>query len=150
MSHDNQAHEGGQRPSCRGGAGGVFVQAYMANGHNATQAAIAAGYSARTAYSQGQRLLKHVETRRQLAEAARALAKKVELDTDRTLREVARIAYSDPRRLFREDGTLIPMHELPEDVSAAVASCDAEGGRFKIKLAQGRSTEPRHEARWPV
>jgi Terminase small subunit len=36
---------------------GVFVQAYMANGHNATQAAITAGFSAKTAYSQGQRLL---------------------------------------------------------------------------------------------
>ena len=112
----------------------VFVHAYMSNGQNATQAAIFAGYSEKTAYSQGQRLLKNVETRRQLAEAARAVAERVELDADRTMREIARIAYSDPRRLFREDGTLIPMHELPEDVSAAVASYEAEGRSFKIKF----------------
>ncbi len=37
-----------------------FVQEYMID-LNATQAAIRAGYSKHTAYSQGQRLLKHVE-----------------------------------------------------------------------------------------
>lgn len=43
----------------------AFVQAYCTPGkgyNNATQAAIIAGYSAKTAYSIGQRLLKHVET----------------------------------------------------------------------------------------
>lgn len=37
-----------------------FVEAYLAN-PNATAAALSAGYSKKTAYSQGQRLLKHVE-----------------------------------------------------------------------------------------
>jgi len=37
-----------------------FVQEYLVD-LSATQAAIRAGYSAKTAYSQGQRLLKHVE-----------------------------------------------------------------------------------------
>lgn len=39
----------------------VFVTSYLANGFNATQAAISAGYSAKTAYSQGERLLKNVD-----------------------------------------------------------------------------------------
>lgn len=39
----------------------AFVDAYLANGFNATQAAKEAGYSERTAYSSGQRLLKNVE-----------------------------------------------------------------------------------------
>jgi hypothetical protein len=51
----------------------VFVQAYIANGHNATQAAITAGYSTKTAYSQGQRLLKHVEISGQLADVAQKI-----------------------------------------------------------------------------
>jgi phage terminase small subunit len=38
-----------------------FVNAYIENGFNATQAAISAGYSQSTAYSQGSRLLKNVE-----------------------------------------------------------------------------------------
>jgi phage terminase small subunit len=39
----------------------VFVDSYIINGFNATQAAITAGYSEATAYSQGSRLLKNVE-----------------------------------------------------------------------------------------
>ncbi|MDY7025909.1 MAG: terminase small subunit [Pseudomonadota bacterium] len=44
----------------------IFVKEYLANGWNATQAAIKAGYSEKTAYSQGQRLLKHVEIKKEL------------------------------------------------------------------------------------
>lgn len=39
----------------------LFVESYASNGFNATKAAIAAGYSEATAYSQGSRLLKDVE-----------------------------------------------------------------------------------------
>jgi hypothetical protein len=39
----------------------VFVTEYIKNGNNATHAAIAAGYSEKTASSQGSRLLKSVE-----------------------------------------------------------------------------------------
>ena len=41
----------------------AFCDAYIANGMNATQAAVEAGYSERTAYSQGNRLLKNDEVR---------------------------------------------------------------------------------------
>ena len=41
----------------------AFVRAYMANGNNATQAAIAAGYSVETAGTQGWRLLKDERVR---------------------------------------------------------------------------------------
>ena len=39
----------------------IFVTEYLKNGNNATQAAISAGYSEKTASSQGSRLLKSVE-----------------------------------------------------------------------------------------
>lgn len=42
---------------------GLFVSEYIKD-MNATQAAIRAGYSQKTAYSQGQRLLKNVEIKR--------------------------------------------------------------------------------------
>lgn len=44
----------------------AFVNAYIINGFNATQAAIAAGYSIDTAYSQGSRLLKNVEVNQEI------------------------------------------------------------------------------------
>lgn len=42
------------------------------------------------------------------------------IDPDRVLREAARIAYFDPRRLFTPEGQLLPVSEWPEDVAAAV------------------------------
>ena len=41
----------------------IFVTSYLANGFNAAGAARAAGYSAHTAYSQGERLLRNVEVK---------------------------------------------------------------------------------------
>lgn len=115
---------------------GVFVQAYMANGHNATQAAITAGYSAKTAYSQGQRLLKHVEVSGQLAEMAREAGKAAGLTIERVLEEVRRLSFSDPRKLFRRDGTPIPIAELDENTAAMISAIevDATGRLKRIRL----------------
>lgn len=40
------------------------------------------------------------------------------------IRETARIAFSDIRKLFNEHGGLIPVHELPDNVAAAIASIE--------------------------
>ena len=102
----------------------VFVQTYISNGNNATQAAITAGYSARTAYSQGQRLLKNAEIGRQIANTAQRVAEITGLTAERTIREVARICTFDTRRLYREDGTLKHITEMDDDTRAAIASIE--------------------------
>ena len=102
----------------------AFKAAYLANGHNATQAAITAGYSAKTAASQGQRLLRDVETSRELAEAAREVGDAAGLEAKRELREAGRLSRSDVRRLFRADGTLKDPHEWDDDTAAAIASIE--------------------------
>jgi phage terminase small subunit len=104
----------------------LFVLAYIANGHNGTQAAIAAGFSEKTARSQGQRLLTDVDVQNLLAGHSRDVAAIVGLDTERTLREVARLAYNDPRQFFAADGTLKPIEEWTEDMGAAVASLEVD------------------------
>ncbi|MEK5469328.1 terminase small subunit [Paenibacillus sp. FSL R7-0210] len=53
----------------------IFVTEYIRNGNNATQAAIAAGYSERTASSQGSRLLKSVEVQQFLNKTEQNLNK---------------------------------------------------------------------------
>lgn len=58
----------------------IFVTEYIKNGNNATQAAIAAGYSEKTAYSQGSRLLKSVEVQQYL--------NKTEQNLNRDLRQI--------------------------------------------------------------
>lgn len=53
----------------------IFVTEFIKNGGNATQAAIAAGYSEKTAYSQGSRLLKSVEVQQYLNKTEQNLNK---------------------------------------------------------------------------
>lgn len=56
----------------------AFVREYLID-LNATQAAIRAGYSAETAYSQGQRLLKHVEVASAISKGQAKAAKRAEI-----------------------------------------------------------------------
>lgn len=54
---------------------------------------------------------------------APALAR-AQLSVERTLQEVARLAYFDPRTLYRDDGELKRPDEWDDDTAAAVASLE--------------------------
>lgn len=51
--------------------------------------------------------------------AKRAISK-IEASAEKTLREAARFAFSDIRRLFDEDGNLKAVHELDDDTAGAI------------------------------
>src|SRR5271168_4819186 len=104
----------------------AFVSAYLANRHNATAAAISAGFSAKTARSAGARLLADVNVSRQIAGAAEKAGEIASLSVERTLREVARIGTFDPATVYREDGTIKPIHEMDEGTRAAISSIETE------------------------
>ena len=103
----------------------LFVAEYLKD-RNATQAAIRAGYSADTAYSQGGRLLKHVEVQAQIEQFVSKAEEKAGLTIERTLREVARLAYFDPRKLLNDDGSPKPITELDDDTAACLAGLDIQ------------------------
>lgn len=77
----------------------AFVAEYLID-LNATQAAIRAGYSARTANEQGARLLAHVSVRAAIVDAQAERARRVEIDQDAVLRRWVTIATADPRELI--------------------------------------------------
>lgn len=104
----------------------VFAEAYLTNGGNASEAARAAGYSHKTSHAAGSRLLKDVDVLTIIKQRRKVVIEKIELTTERTLREIARVAYSDPRKLFNADGTLKQIHELDDDAAATIASVDME------------------------
>jgi phage terminase small subunit len=117
----------------------LFREAYLQNGGNGTDAAITAGFSPRSAAQQATRMLKdaklsaEINARKLLS--VRAAEAITDLSIERTVREVARIAYFDPRRLFGPDGKLKAVAELDDDVAAALASIEVdEDGVIKIKL----------------
>lgn len=108
----------------------AFIEAYVQNGGNATQAAITAGYSAKTADRQAWRLLKDVkivaeidERRHQALERAQ---ERTELTIEGVLLGLRRIVHADPRKFYRPDGTLKAIHELDDDAAAAIASIEIE------------------------
>jgi phage terminase small subunit len=101
-----------------------FVDEYLVD-LNATQAAIRAGYSRKTAHSCGPRMLENADVARAVAEAQAARAERVHIKADDVLRELARIAFSDIRAFFNEDGSLKRPHELGADEAAALASLES-------------------------
>jgi phage terminase small subunit len=101
----------------------VFVAEYLID-LNATQAATRAGYSARTAYSIGEENLRKPEIQAAIAAAQQKRAERTEITQDRVLQELARIAFFDLRKLYREDGSLKAMHELDDDAAAVLAGVD--------------------------
>jgi phage terminase small subunit len=101
-----------------------FVLAFIANGGKGGEAAIEAGYSAQgiSPSVTANRLLKNANVRAEIARRSHRIAVRAEITVERTLRENAAIAFFDPRRLYADDGTMLPIKEWPDDVAAAVAS----------------------------
>ena len=69
-----------------------FVAEYLID-LNATQAAIRAGYSERTANEQGARLLAHVSVKEALDKERRKRERRTEITADRVLQELADIGF---------------------------------------------------------
>jgi phage terminase small subunit len=120
-----------------------FVIEYLVD-LNATQAAIRAGYSAKTAGQIGMRLLKNVHIEEAIRKARDKIAAKTEITAERVLAEMARLAFLDIGKAFNADGSLKPLHEMDEDTRRAVAGLEitamhAEGVQIgtlsKLKLA---------------
>lgn len=100
-----------------------FVREYLID-LNATQAAIRAGYSKRTANEQGARLLVNASVAEAIREAMSKRAKRTEITADRVLREYARLGFFDPRKLFHDNGQPKEISELDDDTAAALAGLD--------------------------
>jgi phage terminase small subunit len=77
-----------------------FVQEYLVD-LNATQAAIRAGYSKKTAGQIGEEILKIPEVAAAVAEGQAKIATKLEITQERIAAELAKIGFSDIRKAIR-------------------------------------------------
>lgn len=62
---------------------------------NLTQAAIRAGYSEKTAYSAGQRLLKNVEVQKYIQERLKSRQERTEITQDMIIGELHKLGFAD-------------------------------------------------------
>lgn len=116
-----------------------FVQEYLID-LNATQAAIRAGYSAKTANEQGSRLLTNVSVRTRIDERMAEISKRTGVNQERIVRELARIAFVNPTELVNmDDATILPDASI--DDTAAIAS-------VKVKEVSGDFESVEREIRF--
>lgn len=101
----------------------AFVAEYLVD-KNATQAAIRAGYSKHSAKQQGTRLLSYASVRAAIDQALAEQRSRTLVTADAVVRELAKLAFIDPRKFFAEDGSLLPVTELDDDAAAALAGMD--------------------------
>ena len=100
-----------------------FVAEYLKD-FNATQAAIRAGFSAKTAAQQASRLLTNVKVQEAVAAAQAKHVASDELTAARVLEEYRRLSFCDLRSFFDADGNLTPVTELTADQGSALAGLE--------------------------
>lgn len=119
-----------------------FCQEYVVD-FNATQAAIRAGYSKKTAKSIGQENLTKPDLREFVAELQKALQKATGIDAQRVINEYVKVGFSNIKAFLEEGNSIRDISQLPDDVAAAVESIqsdirhdggDSEGYTEKVKL----------------
>jgi len=102
-----------------------FCEEYLID-LNATQSAIRAGYSKKTADRIGTELLGKTCVSSYLSELIKAQQERTEVTADMVIKELAKTAFSDIRKLYRADGSLLSIQELDIDTAASISS-------FKLK-----------------
>ena len=111
-----------------------FVDEYLID-LNATQAAIRAGYSPRTANRIGAENLSKLDIQKEIETRQKEREQRTEITQDRVLRELANIGFAKATDYAEIEGSMVtikPTAEMsPEQVSAIAG---IEQGNFGIKL----------------
>src|SRR5262245_37073092 len=98
-----------------------FVAEYLVD-LNATQAAIRAGYSRRSAEQQAYENLRKPEIAQAITAGKAQQLETANLSAARVLEELRRLAFTDFRTFFDADGNLKPVEDLDDDQAACLAS----------------------------
>lgn len=105
-----------------------FVSEYLID-LNATQAAIRAGYSAKTAQQQGSRLLLNVVVQEELSRQQSKVAERLEITKERIVDELAKIGFSnmlDYMRAGPDGDPYLDFSGLTRDQAAALSEVTVE------------------------
>ena len=106
----------------------AFVAQYLLD-LNATQAAIRAGYSEKTATEQGSRLLTNVKVQEAIAKGQNKTAAKLEITKERIVEELAKIGFSnmlDYMRAGTDGDPYLDFSNLTREQAAALAEVTVE------------------------
>lgn len=119
----------------------LFVKHY-AKTRNGTKAAKAAGYSKRSASTTASELLTYPKVSEGINRELERRTVKFDLSADEVLEEIRALAFVNLRGAFAEDGSLLPLQEMPENVSKALQSVETDelfAGRGVSRVKIGRT-----------
>ncbi len=104
----------------------IFVDQYVID-RNATRAYFKAYPNVkktRTAEQAGSRLMRNVKVDAAIKEALAEQQERTKITADKVLKEMGRLAFSDVRKLFDEDGNFKSLQDLDDDTAKAVSSVE--------------------------
>jgi phage terminase small subunit len=102
-----------------------FVSNYLID-KNATQAAIRAGYSKRSAEAIGDQLLGKTIVVEAINKALQKQQERVLITADEVILELKRVAMLDIKEAFDENGNLKNLEDMPEDTRRAISGIETE------------------------
>ncbi len=101
----------------------LFVKEYLID-LNATQAAIRAGYSKKTANREGSRLLSKVDIQKAIQNAQKARNEKLNIDAQCVLRRLIEIDRLDIADILDDAGNLLPIIQWSSEWRRSVSAVD--------------------------
>lgn len=117
-----------------------FVDEYLID-LNATQAAIRAGYSAKTAQEQGYQLLQKTSVQQAISEQMAERSKRTGVNQDRVMMELAKIAFVNAADVINSDDATIKAEATADDTAAiqsvkvkVIPTKEGEGVEREIRL----------------
>lgn len=115
---------------------------------NATQAAIRAGYSKKTARSQGQRLLTKVDIDLQIKKLQKDIQERNKMTVDDCVSMLSSMAKYDVADIINDDGSVKALSEIPKEARLVIEGIDVDeiksgeitiGQTKKVKLSNRRA-----------
>lgn len=110
---------------------------------NATQAAIRAGYSEKTAQAQSSRLLSSEVISTRIKTLMKKRENRTQITQDRVLQEYSKLAFVDIRKLYDQHGNLLKITDIDDDTAAAILSIDVCVGGEEEKVYKYKLTDKR-------
>ena len=120
-----------------------FVAEYLVD-LNATQAAIRAQYSAKTAAEQAARLLTNVNVKQAIEEGRAKLMQRVELTQEQVLRDLEAVKADAMQAIFDKDG-----NRIMADRSAALKALELQG-RHLAMFTDKQKVDGNMNINWPL
>lgn len=111
------------KPKRAGNLRSLFVDEYMID-RNGTEAAKRAGYAPKSAGVTACQLLKDPKICAEINKRSAEQSQRLRITADRVMQEYEALALLDPLDLFRPDGSMKPLAEIPEAARRAIGGLE--------------------------